>query len=462
MVLASFNGSSIKILGKSTYQEVSETEVTTSAATSARRNRLSSRRPDRPGVGAHGTERGQGEVCAIAHDLWLRLDIVSEDRAECVMGDTMNAAKRLVIAALALSLPVPGHAVVYTITDLGIVELNSGAYAINNAGEIAGATYPTGCCNGLATVWNGSTATHLGPPPGMTGSSGQSINSSGQVAGYSFSATSQAATVWNGVTPTALQNLPGTNFGNAVAINNSGQVAGASYVSGPASPFATVWNGTTATALPGLAGTTYSSAFGINSTGQVVGASYTSGGTALGTLWTGSAPTALGLLAGATSNTGLSINASGVVAGYSTGSAGNMIATVWSGLVPTGLGTLPGGTNSVAYAINSLGEVVGSSDDGTGDVLASVWNGLSVADLGALPGGTTSVARGINDLGQIAGYSDDGNGEEHAVLWSVTADVPEPSTWAMMIIGFIGVGLMASRRKSKLARERCLKPLSTV
>jgi len=31
------------------------------------------------------------------------------------------------------------------------------------------------------------------------------------------------------------------------------------------------------------------------------------------------------------------------------------------------------------------------------------------------------------------------------------AAVPEPSTWAMMILGFVGVGFMAYRRKSKPA-----------
>jgi hypothetical protein len=29
------------------------------------------------------------------------------------------------------------------------------------------------------------------------------------------------------------------------------------------------------------------------------------------------------------------------------------------------------------------------------------------------------------------------------------AAVPEPSTWAMMLLGFVGLGLMAYRRKSK-------------
>jgi hypothetical protein len=33
----------------------------------------------------------------------------------------------------------------------------------------------------------------------------------------------------------------------------------------------------------------------------------------------------------------------------------------------------------------------------------------------------------------------------------VLAPVPEPSTWAMMIIGFIGVGLIANRRRKPIA-----------
>jgi PEP-CTERM motif len=34
---------------------------------------------------------------------------------------------------------------------------------------------------------------------------------------------------------------------------------------------------------------------------------------------------------------------------------------------------------------------------------------------------------------------------------SISSAVPEPSTWAMMILGFAGIGFMAYRRKSKLA-----------
>jgi hypothetical protein len=34
---------------------------------------------------------------------------------------------------------------------------------------------------------------------------------------------------------------------------------------------------------------------------------------------------------------------------------------------------------------------------------------------------------------------------------ALTSAVPEPSTWAMMLLGFAGVGFMAYRRKSKPA-----------
>jgi hypothetical protein len=32
---------------------------------------------------------------------------------------------------------------------------------------------------------------------------------------------------------------------------------------------------------------------------------------------------------------------------------------------------------------------------------------------------------------------------------AVTPAVPEPSTWAMLLLGFAGIGFMAYRRKSK-------------
>jgi PEP-CTERM motif len=40
-----------------------------------------------------------------------------------------------------------------------------------------------------------------------------------------------------------------------------------------------------------------------------------------------------------------------------------------------------------------------------------------------------------------------GLNENDKGVWSMTAAVPEPSTWAMMILGFCGVGFMAYHRK---------------
>ena len=45
----------------------------------------------------------------------------------------------------------------------------------------------------------------------------------------------------------------------------------------------------------------------------------------------------------------------------------------------------------------------------------------------------------------------DGTGTAHLGTGTITAAVPEPSTWAMIILGFAGIGFMAYRRNSKPA-----------
>ncbi|THD55842.1 MAG: PEP-CTERM sorting domain-containing protein [Bradyrhizobium sp.] len=44
-----------------------------------------------------------------------------------------------------------------------------------------------------------------------------------------------------------------------------------------------------------------------------------------------------------------------------------------------------------------------------------------------------------------------GSGEFTGTMTPITTDVPEPSTWAMMLLGFAGLGFIAFRRKSKPA-----------
>jgi hypothetical protein len=48
-------------------------------------------------------------------------------------------------------------------------------------------------------------------------------------------------------------------------------------------------------------------------------------------------------------------------------------------------------------------------------------------------------------------YPDFGTNSPLGLQVDVASAVPEPSTWAMMIFGFAGVGFMAYRRKSKPA-----------
>jgi hypothetical protein len=71
-----------------------------------------------------------------------------------------------------------------------------------------------------------------------------------------------------------------------------------------------------------------------------------------------------------------------------------------------------------------------------------------------------SLCGGKGSLGAVAGVSFTEFTDEAPVVTlvssSITGDpiasgVPEPSTWAMMVLGFFGVGYMAYRRKSKPA-----------
>jgi hypothetical protein len=65
-------------------------------------------------------------------------------------------------------------------------------------------------------------------------------------------------------------------------------------------------------------------------------------------------------------------------------------------------------------------------------------------NLGALSGNSGVIA--FDDGGSPA----DADYDDLVVKFTVSA-VPEPATWAMMLLGFAGIGLLAYRRRSKLA-----------
>jgi hypothetical protein len=131
--------------------------------------------------------------------------------------------------------------------------------------------------------------------------------------------------------------------------------------------------------------------------------------------------------------------------GHTLASATDLLATVNSNSVVTALtGTIDlGGIN---YAVSVLAPHLyfGFND-----------NVLTVASPHVDSGGLAFLADGIgfilfNNNGVTTLSNDSGFPfifPTGAATVTVTAAVPEPSTWAMMILGFCGLGFMAYRRK---------------
>jgi probable HAF family extracellular repeat protein len=342
-------------------------------------------------------------------------------------------------------------AMTYTLTELPPIgstpaSYYSFAYGINASGQVAG--YGTSANGVLATTWNGNTPTGLSTSPT---SFSFGINNAGQVVGWN----NGQATLWNGSTAITLSQPTGLISSQANAINNAGQIVGQA---GNTDAHAIVWNGGVPTDLSAANGNA-GIARGINSVGQIVGSSYPSGisGLSQATIWNGTTPTSLGNLGGITSVANAINNAGKVVGWSSTNPVGpqNAYAFIWTGGTMTALVNLANAGGSVAYDINNAGQVVGDTIM-TGGTHATLWQNNTPIDLNAVLnssglGWVLEDAFANNDRGQIVGWGFNPLGQQEAYLLtpSGVGGVPEPSTWAMMILGFAGIGFMVYRRKSK-------------
>jgi probable HAF family extracellular repeat protein len=287
------------------------------------------------------------------------------------------------------------------INDLGQV---SGGYITSDLTRISAFTYSPG---GAVTFFGGDNTTVFG------------INHSGQVAGYNFST---AFRYTPGVGSVPLGTFGGTDS-LAYGINNSGQVAGTADLPDGSRHAFRYTDGIGLQDLGSLFGGS-SRAWDVNNNGWVTGQSdgfnaflYRDG---IGMTYLGP-------------GAGRAINDAGVVVGE-TGNGSNL-ATMYRDGNTIYLGDL-GGASSEARDINSLNVVVGTSLNGDNRMRAFFWSeNTGMRDLNDLidpnSGWTLSQAFAINDSGQIVGegFLD---GKQYAVLLN---PVPEPSTWALLLVG---------------------------
>ncbi|SIO65629.1 probable extracellular repeat, HAF family [Singulisphaera sp. GP187] len=266
------------------------------------------------------------------------------------------------------------------------------------------------------------------PPVGIVITMGQSINSSGQVAGYCQDVNSQLyATLWTSpASPNLQSSLLGTRTNSVLwGINDSGETTG--FTDSVDGIRAAKWSAGSPINLgsPSPA-PSQSHGLGINNSGHVVGYSFTLYVPPQpGFLWTpGSGFVNLGVLPAPYNGGGVltpkAINNTGKVVG--TGGNGPNAAFIWSPSTPNGTtGTLQNiasltalGLNSFAVDINDNDQVIGNSSTYS----AYLWSPTGgTIDLSMVPGGTgVGVARAINNNGVVVGDNNDPDGG-NATRW---------------------------------------------
>jgi probable HAF family extracellular repeat protein len=299
---------------------------------------------------------------------------------------------------------------VYTVTDLGVISGDdaSAATSINSKGDVAGYSSISTASGSHPFVWSNGVLTNLAP--GSTGLA-FSINDSGQVAGVSpysgsgcFPAITGRPVIWQdgGITDLSTKYHLGGDGGCFVNayINNLGQVVGSNEHTVGTGDAHYVYFFDTNGSVTNISGDSFELAKHINDKSQVAGQVCPPGSGCLrgAALWQSGKTTLL-----ASGGIAYDVNDSGQVVGSIPGP--NNHATLWINGTATDLGTL-GGAGSDARAINSLGQIVGASNTSTGGTDAFIYLKGSMIDLNKQifdSNWQLDSATGINDAGQIVG-----------------------------------------------------------
>lgn len=292
---------------------------------------------------------------------------------------------------IAAQFALPAEAAVYQLIPLDTATV---ARSVSNSGWVAG---NAGAKN--AFIWSEHTGMQLigDLPGGPVSSNAKGVNSSGQVVGYSATATGNHAFIWDAA------------------------------------------NGMRELGAP--AGSQSSYASGINELGHVVVTSSSAAGYSV-FLWTPEdGMRDIGSLPGADNDVfGYAVNDHDQIVGHIS-TNGMISAFIWDPVAGmTDLGDLPTGASvSYAFAINNSAQVAGRGNTSEGD-RACVWNGTAgMQNLGTMPGAYGSYAYGVNNNGQVVGHFTLG-GQHRAFLWTaesgmsdlnLLADV-EASGWLLL------------------------------
>ena len=275
------------------------------------------------------------------------------------------------------------------------------------------------------------------------------INNSGTIAGFDNGVTNAGFTLTLPANFTVV-NFPGAASTQVTGINAAGDVSGI-YVDAAGANHGFTRIGGTFTTVDDSASTVFNQALGINNSSETVGYYTLNPAGAPGDIaysQKGGVFTDINALLPANFNSqavGINSNSTPWIVGfYQPDSA---LATSL-GFVDEG-GTIQtidpfGSTFTQALGVNDLGEIVGSYVDPiTGVQHGYIDNGGAFTSFDP-PGSRSTTINGINDKGDIVGFYT--NPTTDTVDGFVGTPVPEPSTWAMMLAGFAGLGLLGYRK----------------
>ena len=351
---------------------------------------------------------------------------------------------RLAALAVLLTAPLLAQSSEYTLVELPppfdptFPPITSGAWGINDAGQIVGGVFLMRSSAHVPVLWEDGTAPAVQLGGALaTGSSRISrafaINERGQIVGRGipvFPGLTPHAFLWENGTATDLGTPflplgadPRFSSSSAVAINDAGQIVGQS------NGTAVLWDHGAAINLGTLPGTVLSVAAGINNRGQIVG---TSDGRAW--VWQDGVMTELPGLSGP-----VDINDAGQIVGVAGGHA-----VVWDHGAMIVLNLPPGPVSTVA--INDLGHVA-ATIDGVG----VVWRNGEVLTLPTLDGQAVE-GHDINNRSDVVGRIN--RASNMAVLWVAPATAEDQLAEALALLQSYNLQRLGNSLPHKLEDAR--------